>query len=391
MEAILATLYLVAFTIWHIRSFFEKRKATRADRPHIRRTFTGLGNIEGRVFDAFRGSLNPLLGGTVLMSLVMLIAAIYTAAVGVQKRELPSTLKAIPTGSAIYDVSLSFLAAAFSAFPVLLLYALMKQPDKAAEANQRKWLRRFGLLAVWALSITEAFLAPRGDIDVNRQDLEISKTMQNIKVVCDDRGGSDYWDGLKVTQYLVCVVPAIWIALTAFITTGFGCETVVRNRVVRRFRAVWRLFVAWFNLLIMWVILLYFWRLRNEIIDRADGLDNNDEWNFGQILAVSTWAPAILEFCYILVFGLENSLQGKMPDHYYISHVTPAGDIVGGPPTYVDAKTPLRDGETLYDPAAEQPHISQKEAKHAQVAASTPPPQTQTQDTPWRQLQNTGW
>ena len=48
---------------------------------------------------------------------------------------VPLTLKAIPTGSAIYDVSLSFLAVAFSAFLVLLLYALMKQPNKAAKAS----------------------------------------------------------------------------------------------------------------------------------------------------------------------------------------------------------------------------------------------------------------
>jgi len=301
MEASLATVYLIAFTIWNIRRYFEKKKARQAmqsGRPHINRTFTGLGNVGGRVLDAFRGSLDPLLGATVLMAIVMFVAAIYTAAMGAKKREVPVNLQAIPTGSALYDVSLSFLAGTFSAFPVLLLYALTKQPDRRSEASHRKWLRRVGLVIVWGLGVAETFLAPRGEIDYEVRH-EADKAENHID--CDERGGASYWAGLKAAQFLVCAIPGLWIVLTVFLVTGFGSKAVVKNPFVRRFRAVWRLVVAWVNLIIMWLVLLYFTRLRTDIITRADGLDNTDEWGFGQILAVSTWVPAILEFLYILI------------------------------------------------------------------------------------------
>jgi len=86
-----------------------------------------------------------------------------------------------------------------------------------------------------------------------------------------------------------------------------------------------------------------------------------------------------------------------MPEHYYITHITPNGKIVGGPPN--DLKMPLMHGDTLYDPSASQPHVAQEKKGVAAESHVVHMPPTEydnraahtAQETPWRQLQNSGW
>ncbi|KAK7185922.1 hypothetical protein PSPO01_08172 [Paraphaeosphaeria sporulosa] len=53
----------------------------------------------------------------------------------------------------------------------------------------------------------------------------------------------------------------------------------------------------------MLIQLTWLWYLRTEAIHDAGGIDRDTEWNFGQILAVATWIPVLMEFVYFFVFS----------------------------------------------------------------------------------------
>ena len=337
VEATLATLYLVAYTIWQIDKWRKvKRKQgrggasapllvggpaaetaaapTTAREKRKRRRLP----LSRRINDSFRGSLGSFLSASMLISVVMLGAGVYMSVFGRDdlRRSNSNPNQALPyLSSAIYDMVLSLLAGVFSIFPVLLLYALMgrhggdssssrkKKRDAKGEGGpapdiHRVWLRRCVLAAIWCLGGALVYLAPRGDIDYyDRHD----HTAEWTTDFCDQRGGVNYWRGLKAAQFLVVGAPLAYLVLTTFVVTGFWIPGLVDRPWVVRWRSVWRLGVAWLNMLAMWGLLAYFTLLRHRIIKTAGGLDNEDKWSFGQILALATWVPIVAEFVYIFI------------------------------------------------------------------------------------------
>jgi hypothetical protein len=264
--------------------------------------------LSRRINDSFRGSLDSFLTATMLMSVVLLGAAIYISGERVHQNSPDNTQEQLPyLSSAIYDTVLSLLASVFSVFPVMLLYALMgrhgvRQKKKGHAGRSpdvhRVWLRRCVLGLIWAMAATQVYLAPRGDLSYwERHDPDADQYTD----FCDQRGGTAYWNGLKAGQFLVVGAPLLWLFLTTFLITGFGIPGIQDRPWVVKWRSVWRLGIAWLNMLLMWGILGYFTRLRHKIIHTAGGLDNEDTWSFGQILALATWVPVLAEFVYIFI------------------------------------------------------------------------------------------
>ncbi|GJC92778.1 C6 zinc finger domain containing protein [Colletotrichum higginsianum] len=279
LEGILATMYLLAFTVHQMRRHLDKNVYEKP-RPTQKQ---GAGE---RILDAFRGSLDIFLGGAMLISVAMLGASVYASATNFKERS--ESNPDLPTSDSIYEMALALIASNFSVFPVMLLYALAKHD------GHRKWLHRSVLLLLWGLSVTVVYLAPRGEVDYALR----KSGHRNFE--CDQRG-SQYWKAVKATQFLVVGLPLMWLVLTIFLTTGFKIPGMVDRPWVKRWRSMWRLSVAWVNMLIMWAILAYFTQFRQKIIDAAGGLDKNDKWTFGQVLALAAWVPIVVEILYILV------------------------------------------------------------------------------------------
>ncbi|KZL81740.1 c6 zinc finger domain containing protein [Colletotrichum incanum] len=345
LEGILATMYLLAFTIHQMRQHLNK-KVYEKPRPTHKQ---GVGN---RIFDAFRGSLDIFLGGAMLISVAMLGASVYAGATNFKERT--GANPDLPSPDSIYEMALALIASNFSVFPVMLLYALAKHD------GHRKWLHRSVLFLLWGLSVTVVYLAPRGEVDYTLR----KSGQRNFE--CDQRG-SQYWHVVKATQFLVIGLPLLWLVLTVFVTTGFRIPGMVDKPWVKRWRSMWRLMIAWINMLIMWGILAYFTYFRQKIIDAADGLDKNDKWTFGQVLALAAWAPILAELFYILAFGLEDGLSGHMPAGYHAVHIIQPDPNMG---------IPLLD--RVYD---------KKLASTISIATtiSTPVTQAQAQPTMWQQ------
>ncbi|KAL1872442.1 hypothetical protein VTK73DRAFT_1520 [Phialemonium thermophilum] len=333
VEAILATMYLVAFTIWHVKRHVQAKRndgsaAAEALLAEEREAAVASGgkppklSLGQRILDSFRGSLDAFLTASMLISIVMLFAAIYTSIDRRKARSVSAAQQALPYfGSAVYDIILSLLAASFSVFPVMLIYALMGRRGGKARHNgagndqHRVWLRRVVLVVMWCLAAAEVYLGPRGELDYKERHDAHQEANYDF---CNHRGGTRYWQAMKAAQVLVIGVPLLWLVLTAFVVTGFGIPGVADLPWVRRWRSVWRLGVAWLNMLLMWGLLAYFTVLRHRIIKTADGLDNEDRWTFGQILALATWVPVVVEFLYIFIWGIEESLGTHMPSGFVV-------------------------------------------------------------------------
>ncbi|KAF2464188.1 uncharacterized protein BDR25DRAFT_319445 [Lindgomyces ingoldianus] len=68
----------------------------------------------------------------------------------------------------------------------------------------------------------------------------------------------------------------------------------------------------------IWVFLAIFSAYRQEQ-GQVSGASNKERaWGFGQVLALATWAPAIVDFVYIFLFGSERGLQGRMPENFKV-------------------------------------------------------------------------
>lgn len=332
VEATLATLYLTAYTISQVAKWRKvKRKKGSAGAPLlVNPAAPGTGAdasqkkakripLSQRLNDSFRGSLNSFLTATMLISIVMLAAGVYTSAFGRTdvRRSKDNPNQALPyLSSAIYDMVLSLMAGVFSIFPVLLLYALMGRhggsrktgAEGGAPDIHRVWLRRCVLAAIWCLGGALVYLAPRGDIDY--YDRHDSSAEWNTDF-CDQRGGANYWKGLKAAEFLVIGAPLTYLVLTTFVVTGFWIPGLADRPWVVKWRSVWRLGVAWLNMLAMWGLLAYFTVLRHRIIKTAGGLDSENKWTFGQVLALATWVPVMAEFVYIFICELlPRSFQG---------------------------------------------------------------------------------
>ena len=115
---------------------------------------------------------------------------------------------------------------------------------------------------------------------------------------------------MKAAQWLVIGLPLLWLVISTFLTGAFGIPGLKHNRWirdftekdwVRRVREFWELGIAWFNLLVAWALLAYFSILREEIIETAGAADNANQWGFGQVLTLATWAPVTVEWLYVFI------------------------------------------------------------------------------------------
>lgn len=329
MQAALVTLYLLAFTIASLQDFFTRKNRLRVDQACLNehyedslrsRTRQKLA-LRQRTLNAFRASLDAFLTTAMLMSIAMTSAAISLAVKGVEERRAPLWEQALPFGdSDVYNVALSVIAAGFSVFPVIVIYLLISRRDRGGVGMQeglalppllsrsgrktgssvghRAWIRQTAMFIIWVLITAEVFLSPRGNLDYDFRDDAAEDSSYNI---CNKRGGVRYWQSMKAAQWLVIGAPLLWMVITAFLVTGFGVPGLASSRLVRKVRSVWDVAVAWLNLLLAWGLLGYFTIFRNKIIDTAEEVDSGNEWGFGQILALATWMPVVLEFLYVLI------------------------------------------------------------------------------------------
>lgn len=325
--AILATAYLIAFTIERCKQS-KKRSAQSQGRPLRAATFARSGSK--RLLEAFHGSFFGYITAAMMLSVSMLIAGMFVAVQGIRENNVPdSEMTTLFTGTKVYDISLSMLSCLFSICPILVGYCFLRAPEQGQGAFHKIWLRRSVLAVIWVLTTLVMFLSPRGEIDFNgrsfwstpksRNDPELDRRYKDASYICDQRGGATYWSMLLIAQILVVGLPVFWFICTTFVVTGFSIPGLRDNATLRRLGRVMHLLPAYLFVLVMWASLLSLQLYRQMIRINSGNQGDESTWGFGQILALFVWAPTIVEFLYILFWGLEDSISSHMPPKYQLS------------------------------------------------------------------------
>ncbi|TLS23381.1 uncharacterized protein PpBr36_06475 [Pyricularia pennisetigena] len=318
-----ATAYLIAFSIERYKQA-RRRHVSRQGMPTRAATFGH--KASKRVLEAFHGSFFGYITAAMMLCVSMLAAGIYIAVDKIGENNLPLDERESFFGTAsIYDMSLSMASCVFSIFPILVGYCFMRAPEQGQGANHKKWLRRAVLLLIWVLITIELFLSPRGEIDYDDRKIDL-KSMTPLDrqeyeatYVCDQRGGKIYWNIVKALQFMVIGLPLIWFVATMFVFKGFAVPRLRDSPTLQRLRKVWHLIPAYVALVLMWASLLFLQWYRQKIRNNSGKLGEESQWGFGQILSLFLWAPTVVEFVYILIWGLEDSLQSHMPPNLQLT------------------------------------------------------------------------
>lgn len=200
VEAVQVTIFLVAFSVWHMRQYTASQRNSRSGllpgTQYHHEPPTRTSRLGARTIGAFRSSLNAFLGTSMLFSIAMLAAALYMSGKGTAQRISPLGVASdIPTDSALYDMMLSMLAAMFSIFPVMILYAMQRR-ESDFSFNKREnqvWVSRAVLVLIWMLGVAEVWASLYGNFDYDYREFENAFHKEN----CDWRGSVHYWDGSK--------------------------------------------------------------------------------------------------------------------------------------------------------------------------------------------------
>lgn len=199
VEAVLVTIFLFAFSVWHIRQHVTSQKDSRSSllsgTQYHHEPPTRASRLGSRAIGAFRGSLNEFLGASMLFSIAMLVAALYMSGKGTAQRRSPLADTEVPGDSVLYDMMLSMLAATFSIFPVTILYAMQRRDSDLSfkKRENQVWVRRAVLALIWMLGAAEVYASLYGNFDYDYRDYESYDYREN----CDWRGSVHYWDGSK--------------------------------------------------------------------------------------------------------------------------------------------------------------------------------------------------
>lgn len=200
VEAILVTIFLFAFSVWHLRQYVESQKDSRSSllsgTQYHHELPTRASRLGFRAIGAFRGSLNEFLGASMLFSIAMLVAALYMSGKGTAQRRSPLADTEVPGDSVLYDMMLSMLAATFSIFPVTILYAMQRRDSDCSfkKREYQAWVCRAVLALIWMLGAAEVYASLYGNFDYDHRDHYDSV---DYMLNCDWRGSVHYWDGSK--------------------------------------------------------------------------------------------------------------------------------------------------------------------------------------------------
>lgn len=193
------TIFLFAFSVWHIRQHVTSQKDSRSSllsgTQYHDQPLTRASRLGSRAIGAFRGSLSEFLGASMLFSIAMLVAALYMSGKGTAQRRSPLGGTEVPADSVLYDMMLSMLAATFSIFPVTILYAMQRRESDCSfkKGENQVWVRRAVLALIWMLGAAEVYASLYGNFDYDDRDYESTEYRLN----CDWRGSVHYWNGSK--------------------------------------------------------------------------------------------------------------------------------------------------------------------------------------------------
>lgn len=316
-----------------VTAFFAIHAASRFGWKPPRRTRSG------RLLEAVQESFRPFLDATLLFSIVLCLAAISTLSRSYV--EEPETITMIM--SSVY-------IALYGVFPAIVLHSCAVPLLRRRKERRYMWI--FIAILVIIMGVMY-FCSPqsaplttyhvlkeklqnnwKGGYNANDTEFNEQKKVfyqddddNQIKweALCLDislvwRG---YWTIVAIAGFLV--VSAV-LSLT-FITNIFRIRLLrsERSPFLKKMRQHWWMISAVITLLIMWISIALFYVLRSQFNEKTGSTNQDKKWTFGQVLAVGTWAPVLMELLLIFRVGPEKALSGLMSDRFEVYEVADLG------------------------------------------------------------------
>ncbi|RYP53957.1 hypothetical protein DL768_001179 [Monosporascus sp. mg162] len=288
LEAALVTLYAIIILFDYIH------RLPRKDTP------------AGKVLSALQESSIEFLDSAIIFSIGLQVAGIVQT----------NRLLQAPTYASLYTTVISMMACLFSAFCAALLqcavFGLRRRKQRVAS-----WLLLLGLvLANLGLLLR---LAPPDSYD--QQDDGQHDQQSMWEAVC---GPPPPFDPIVLGGFMA----AIFI-----VTIGTICIPKLNENTLRDTGTLLRLGFSLTCLVVMWTLLGFITAWRTAIDQTAPGANNEDkEWTFGQILALTAWAPAVINFGFIAICGPKEGLEGRMSTRFTVTNVEDERNRPDSPP-----------------------------------------------------------
>jgi len=272
IEAVMASAYLIAFL-------------SSKDLRNLDDESTDLPQQDNRappsrLIQAFRGTIINFIESALLFSFAMLIASIFIAV---------GNIRHVDYDSSRYSMVLATLMSLFSAAVVLSVWPLQ------SGILRRKSLRKFTASALFILVISETYVR---DSAKNENDWEIQ---------CFEVAGEGYKKVVEALPWIPFGFGAL-VILIGLSDRLLQCSEIYKKITIPNltfdFSLGW--IVAGYGFASTWALFAIFLDLRQRIKSAAGTSYQENEWGFGQIMAVGNWAPVLIEFLYILFCEFED-------------------------------------------------------------------------------------
>ncbi|KAF6832874.1 hypothetical protein CMUS01_06746 [Colletotrichum musicola] len=288
IESLLVTAFVVVWALRPARPRGRQYKHRSAERRAV----------EG----AFEAVLPTFYWSSAVLSLGIISGALIAAA-PTYKRDQVMRWKQRRAPYNLYDAHLAATAASFSLLPPSIAGLILQQTSG----------RHRRLLNAAVMPILAVLFVPLCYLTLTAKHTGI----EGIVVMAY----------IRRTMSLVEDYTAIAIAMTLTILTI--CESLAGVVAWKGRRAKALIYVVLaFLLATLWTTLALLFVARNVVIEFSGGDDPQSEWGFGQVLALTTWIPVVIDFFYTL-----SGLERHLPEDYCVVLMADVED---------DAAMPLR-------------------------------------------------
>ncbi|KAF6826413.1 hypothetical protein CPLU01_09698 [Colletotrichum plurivorum] len=300
IESLLVTASVVAWALRRARPWNHHRKHRPTERWSVEGAFEA-------VLPAFYWSSAVLSLGVTTGALR--IAAALRTAVATSEGGKAAPWEIWGASYNLYDAPLAANSAAFSVLPPWIVGLVLLQTPG----------RRRRMLNVAPLPILAVFFVPLCYLTFATKDTDIGPGL----VVAYSR---------KTMSLVVDYYTTTAIVMTLTVLTVCGLLAVVVTYRGSHAKAPVHVALA-LLLATLWTTLALLLAARNAVIEFSAGDDPQSEWGFGQVLALTTWIPVVIDFLYTLFVGTKRGLERHLPEDYCVVLMADVED---------DAAMPLR-------------------------------------------------
>jgi hypothetical protein len=287
LQAILVTLYVaVLLTLQYTTAGGWMRKRT----------------CVWRIYSAIQHSLRLFLDASLIFALAVLVATVHTFRVRLTAPRTPLT---------DYALYLFIYLSHYTLLPALALH----------HCNTSSLRRHYGRIALWSLATSLELAALGMFFRIVRQPGSYEFYRVDDTYTLEDPDRQLPWNAWCTNAPAVRTF-SIWaLALIGFTLLMMILPVLLfasRRWIDQTRKETCQKTLVITCLAAMWAFQIEFTLFRIAMNKRAGSSNKDSQWSFGQILALASWIPVVVEIVYISCEGPEKALLGHLVEPYEV-------------------------------------------------------------------------